>query len=472
MRAFHSLLTVGLIVFGCVSSDVLGQQVLPRVKAPVLDAQPTPTPPAIQDSIIDVPVTVSFQDVFSRAEQTIPREVDNSETWLRQGGKGIKYRFWRDPISTSLSGQTITFGFNGYYWIRSVKGLNRPWPLSALIKLFTAESCGRAKRPWPMITEYKTEFELGEGWGLVSRTHYDVRNVRPCPITFFGADPTYKVRASFEPKVVEAAAAITGKLNSTTFRPVAEAAWQKLSEPVQVASPDVWMVFDPIGMRVASVAGYGDSLATTVGIIARPKVTYEGRPGQAIKPAPSNRTTSSSSGFHLMYESPLPFDHATEALEDTVVGKEYRAEGNAAQITAVVVSAFGENAVLKVRTTGSLRGTIYLAGKIITNTADNVVSVTDLKFTEETMKTLTNSSATWLQNTTLVQDLVGAAKWALDEQMKDAKDKVIKAVNRPLAGDATLSGSVSTQSVATVYGRGDAFIVRIISNGTATLVFK
>ena len=457
--------TAFIFVLSFLPSSVFAQQFLPRIEPPQLAEQPTPPTLPTKTSVISVPLSVPLNGLFDQLESKIPKEADASQSWIRDGGKGIKYRLWRDPLKIDVKQNLISTKLDNHYWLKSTKGLELFQPLTALVGLFTKKSCGKEKEPLELHTTINTNFELKNGWDIGADTKTLSCLSCQCRITFKQTNATSLITDLHQNEIDEITKLINLHLNGISFRPTGERAWQSLQPTFELTSKKQWLSMEPREVDIKPVTSNGQSIESTISFFVQPIITETEKPQTVMKPLPDPKSELASDGFYLYYNNLLSYDDATEDLEDKIVGNEYQSGENTAQITGAVVSASGTDVVIKVRTTGSLKSTLYLIGKLQADTMANEIYVSGLDFTKETKQTLADNSVNWLDTTNFRKSIGEAAKWTLQSESEKSKKMILTGINRQVGEDMSLVGSITNQSVSSVIGSSEGFIAQTLYKG-------
>jgi Domain of unknown function (DUF4403) len=465
------LIIAGLVAFFPLSQEIAkAQRVIPLTDPPPREIEVAPVPPKLDPSAIEMNAAISFKDTFSNVENVVVRDAGNPRLWLTSGNAGIKFRYWRDPLKFELREDTATMVWDAKYWIKTEKGFAKPPIFSWLSKILTRRGCGSNRTPQHYIFEVNSRFGIKDGWKLSASNSFRACRTDYCGLTFERELALKKVTAVLEPSLNSASAILSRGLQSVDFQPIARRAWNSIVSPVKLDDKS-WLAFDPYGVRIGRVAGSEDSINTTLSLISTPRLV-NADPATPTNPFPTSPSTSDASGFHVNTEGSMTLEDAADDLEDKLVGRPYTLNDNLAQITAIALTAQNQNVSLKIRLTGSLRGTLYFQGTIRTEPEAKALTVVNIHLTEPSQGALNGIDGIWLNTTPLLGEIGEASKWNLLPLMDAVVGQLEKSLNRSLNEQSTFTFVFERSNLQPVYGAKEIFRLPMDIHGKAALALK
>ncbi len=258
--------------------------------------------------------------------------------------------------------------------------------------------------------------------------------------------------------------------NSNFIQERASETWDALQNPIPLTD-NLELLLNPQSVHVSSpsVQGkQGDTLAVVIGLVARPKIIANNMPHPPTRPVPHLSTAPSGNGFHIELESDLSYDIVSSELAKRLEGRVFTKDGSRIRIGSVKVYGSGESAVLQVRITGTMNGTIYLKGTPAYDELSRRLYIRDLDYTMETRQVLVKAGD-WMFHTRLRESLENEAKWSIGERLDGLSGLLTKAMNRKLTQHVAISGTICSIRPVAVGLTDTALKAVLVLDGTAEL---
>lgn len=427
----------------------------------------TPLPPLPQ-SIVSVPVNVNLASLAKELEAVVPKEQHASADWMvvaknPVGDMGVKYEAWREPLTMKMRGSALITEAHLFYWLEA--GQRVPKPIIGGSFWQTLASCGRSEPPREAILGMQTSIALTPEWQMrPTSTPEPAVYPNKCKITFLNIDVTDRVDDAFTKGLQQGAGLADARLRSQgNLRPMAEQAWRRLQEPIRIDST-IWLVVNPESASASPPGGDGTTARITASITAHPTVLFGPRPASGTRPLPSLQIRQPGDGFHVAIEGEISFEDATTQLARIFRGTKQNLDGREITITDVKVFGSGDMAVLQVALTGDLDGTVYLAGRPVYDDRSGLLTIADLDYSVETKATLVKI-ADWLYHGSFRETIAQQAKLGLASGIGEARRELQRGLNRQLAPNIALVGTVSAIRPVGVFVTASGFRARIMVDG-------
>ncbi|MGH7338225.1 MAG: DUF4403 family protein, partial [Myxococcota bacterium] len=145
--------------------------------------------------------------------------------------------------------------------------------------------------------------------------------------------------------------------------------WKVLSTPLKLTD-SLWLAINPAAVRIGLLAVRGDTLVTTVGLSANPRVIGGTQPEHVERPMPPPQdSTARPPVLHLLTEARMPYDVASAVLSRELRGTTIRVAGRKLTVDSLRLLGVGDGRVavgLTVR--GAVDGTLYAVGHPVLDT--------------------------------------------------------------------------------------------------------
>ncbi|HJV48976.1 MAG TPA: DUF4403 family protein [Geothrix sp.] len=415
---------------------------------PLLGQAPSAFVEELEPSTLSLPIRVDLAPLLKQVEAQVPLSPPNIETWAEIKGKPrayFRFNLIREPLSVHVKGAQVS--------VRVVANFGMDVGLRTLGNHYTVMgSCGRSPEPpRRVVLDLNTSLGLLPGWGVELRqTAFEVTPLNTCEVTFLGFDITDQVTAGMKENL-RAGADTLAKLvrENALARQKAQEAWAQFSQPIELGK-DLYLVFQPRRIRLAPLSTQGRTLVITPEIEAQPRLVLGTRPLAEATPLPDLELNATPRpGFRLRVEADLAYAHASEQLTAQVVGKVFDTAKGRFEITSARVWGDQGKALLEIGLKGRITGKVTLSGKPLSDPATSSLRLADLDFTLDSQSWLARMGD-WIYHSDLRKLITDKAHFLMDQQFQGLRDMVQAGLNRQLAPNLKLSGSLKAFRVAAV----------------------
>lgn len=424
-----------------------------------LSAQ-TPSAPSafveeLEPSTLALPIRVDLVPLLKQVEAQVPLSPPGIETWAEIKGRPrtyFRFNLIREPLAVRVKDAQVS--------VRVVANFGMDVGLRTIGNHFTVVgSCGRAPEPpRRVLLDLKTEIGLLPGWRVdLRQTAFEVTPLNTCEVTFLGFDITDQVTAGMKENL-RAGADLLGRLvrESALARQKAQEAWTQFSQPIELGK-DLYLLFQPRRIRLAPLATQGRTLVITPEIEAQPRLVLGAKPQTDPTPLPDLEVNASlKPGFRLRVEADLAYTHASQQFAAQVVGKTFDTDKGRFEITSARVWGEQGKAMVEVGLKGRITGKVTLSGKPLSDPATSSLRLTDLDFTLDSQSWLARLGD-WIYHSDLRRVLTDKAHFLMDQQFQGLREAVQAGLNRQLAPNLQLSGTLKAFRVAAVTTGAEGF---------------
>jgi hypothetical protein len=443
-----------------------------KVAPPVPHATSTwvDTLPPVATSYLDVPVRYDLAPAMKWLESEVPRRIGDLEKRMAVPGKDrlhYAYTVERGPFRVDVDGRTAILH-------ASVSYRARAWYNPPVLPEVHA-TCGDEDRQPRARLAIATTVQLTSSWTLRPRTRAIVtplseRTRDRCRMTFLKFDVTRKVMNGAQEALQQKLGELDAELAAFDLPHESRRLWKVLASPLKLTD-SLWLVINPSAVRIGMLRMQGDTLVTTLGLSANPRVVGGARPEVSSTPLPAPQDSSSRPPvLHLLTEGRLPYDVASSILTKELRGTVIRVAGERLVVDSLHLLGVGDGRVaVGLAMHGSAKGVLYLVGRPAYDTTASQLYLEDLQYDIGTRDLLTGTLA-WLASGTVEEFLRNRARIKMAPVLADGRELLEKNLNRDLADGVHLRMDVKSGRVLNVRAAPTALLVRAIASGQGELV--
>lgn len=428
------------------------------------------TLPPVPESHIDVPARYDLAPSLTWLESEVPSEFgDIEERRPVRDKKRTHYAFAakRTPFRLAIKGRRVLLQADVEY---QAKAWYNPPVLPEV-----SGSCGTdGERPRARLT-IESNVELTNSWRLQARTRAFAQPLTSterdkCQVTVLSVDMTNNVMEATRDALQKKLAELDGRIAAFDLPRESRRIWKILQAP-QRLTDSLWLVIDPSEVRVGLLEMHGDTLVTSVGLSAHPRVTGGARPDSAHRPLPPPQDSASRPPvLRLLTEGRLPYEVASTILTHELRGDTIHVARQKLIIDSLHVLGVGDGrAAVGLAVSGPVHGVLYVVGHPVFDTATAELYMPDLTYDVGTRDILTGTLS-WLASGTVEDYLRNKVRIKLGKVIADGRDLLEKNLNRDLADGVHLRAHVTSGRGLNVRAAPDALLLRVIASGQGELV--
>jgi hypothetical protein len=417
-----------------------------------------------------VPVRYDLAPALSWLESEVPvRFGDLEERKPIAGKKRLRYAYAaeRSPFRLVVDGRTAVLQAD-------VKYRARAWYNPPVLPEIGAR-CGKEGQEPRARLIVETNVQLTRAWTLRPRTRAMATPLSNpardrCKVTFLRIDVTSKVMDGAREALEQRLAAFDSKVAAFDLPSESRRLWSVLGSPLKLTD-SLWLVINPATVRIGLLKMQGDTLVTTIGISANPRVIGGSRPDVVPPPLPEPEdSTSRPPVLHLLTEGRLPYDVGSSILTRELRGTVIRVANQRLVLDSLHLIGVGDGRVaVGLAVHGSARGVLYAVGHPAYDTTRAELYMPDLEYDVGTKDLLTGTLA-WLAGGQIEQFLRTRVRIKLAPVLADGRDLLEKNLNRDLADGVHLAMDVKSGRVLSVRAAPAALLVRAVASGQGELV--
>jgi hypothetical protein len=458
---------LGVLLCGAAAA-CRGDKVAPPV--PRASATWVDTLPPVPTSYLDVPVRYDLAPAMHWLETEVPAAFGSLEQRHDVPNKKrvhYAYAATRSPFRITVSGRTATLQADVRYRVRA-------WYKPPILPELSG-ACDDDDTPPRARLTIETTVQLTSGWTLRPRTRAVVTPLSDpkrdrCKVTFLSIDVTDKVMGAAQAALQGEVHEFDAKVAAFDLPQQSRHLWTTLGSPLELTD-SLWMVINPTTVRIGMLRMQGDTLVTTVGLSANPRIIGGPRPEVSAPPMPPPQdSTSRPPVLYLLTEGRLPYDVGSSILTRELRGTIIKVAHQRLVLDSLHLIGIGDGRVaVGLIVHGSVRGRLWAVGRPAYDTATAQLYMPDLVYDGGTRDLLTGTLA-WLAQGQIEDFMRTRVRIKLAHVLADGRELLEDELNRDLADGVHLKMAVKTGRVLSVRASPTALLVRAVASGQGELV--
>jgi hypothetical protein len=428
------------------------------------------TLPPVSTSFIDVPVRYNLAPALKWLEATIPRTLgDINDRREMPGKKRMHYAFdlERSPFDVRIVGRTATVS-------AAIQYQGRVWYDPPVLPEISA-SCGVGNTRPRAHVAIASNVELTDQWTLRPRTRVLAEPLTPgkrdrCKVTALSVDVTDKALGAARDALQAKLAQFDRRLAGFELPAEAQKVWDVLRSPLRLTD-SLWLLIDPRAVRIGLLEVRGDTLVTTVGLSANPRIIGGPRPAPSERPMPPPQdSVSRPPVLHLLTEARMPYDIASVILSRELKGTRIKVGTRKLVVRHIHLSGVGDGRIaVGLEVTGPVDGILYATGRPAFDTATAELYMPDLAYDVGT-RNLLIGALSWLAQGNIEDFLRTRVRLKLGPIIEQGRKLLEQNLNRELVPGLQLHVTVQGSRVLGVRAAPDAVLARGLASGQGELV--
>lgn len=434
---------------------------------------PPPPPPQVGASVLSIPAKVSLHDLLVIAADSFPEVIENEGEWHE--GPSIEgqppfqwqYRLHRGPVQVQVENNELEMLFPDIRYRIAVRGTKPSGEIEDSI-------CGyKPDEPRHMSMKGRSHLQWADDWTVRSTTKFEEPVFPdPCASTAAGADLSAIVKTTVQARLPVLSKKIDDRIQQgSRQRRGVEKAWRSLLEPAELA-PELWLNLRPGQIAAGPIMGSGDQqVVASLNLLLEPIVTSGAMPTVGERPLPPLQlATSAPDGFHLAVPMMVDYDWINVRIRRQLVGQTIPMSiGDPVFITSARLYGSGANLILALGVTGSVKGTLYAAGRPVIDPSTHVLRFDGFDFTMDTRNILVRT-ANWLLRDQILETIEPQTRVDLSEQIASMRRVLDKALHREVLPGGWLNGAVTKVEPKGIYPIEGGVEAQVVADGTIELL--
>jgi hypothetical protein len=419
---FNSLFILVLILTSCGS-------IIPV--APVIRASSPTIPPSVS-GVVKIPLELDLTPYFREADKALDQQFSGKEEQCK--GVSFQYKFKRDPLVFSGKEATLTSTIQGAYSIKAnycaqcteIFGSD---PFCITPRIYV--SCGDDEPMRRISILFDSQLKLMTNYQLISQTKLKKVNIiDPCQFTFLNYDASKLIENEMTNFLRKSEKEIDHEISKLDLKTPLSEVWKAIQSPISI-EPYGFLYFRPDAVGLADLEFKDNKVLANLEMSVSP--LFSTNPLSLNQPnLPPLRNLGSKDEFNLPVLTLASYDSLNSALSANLVGIiiPFKKKGIVIQ-SAEIIGPVDSKILMKATFLGSKKGTLYLLGTPVYDTATQMITFPDLEFDIQTKDALLKS-AKWLFDKKVTDLLREKAKYAIGKELDENRKNIEKSLNQKI----------------------------------------
>jgi hypothetical protein len=459
-----------ILVFCCVSLYLVSCSSSKKVTEPT--GHLSDSLPLLPASEIDIPIKIFAVPILAKAESIVPLEFvsDSWPNYLQPSCDfRYKYRFTRSALSITCMSGKIGVQFLGSYQIAGSRCLcsqNKP------VTPWLSGSCGFGKEPMRRVN-----ITIGSQLSfLPSYQLHTVTSVRQlqatdkCMVSLFSSDMTEMVIDSIRSSIASFCTALDTTLGGLNFAGLQLLAREKCYQKTNLGAYG-YLTINPSSARVGLLDYAKDTFAISLGLTCRPALGSDSsNPAPTLAALPALQQKDSRSGMTLYVNASYDYEFLSRLLDDSLRNKVFEIKGRTIVVKYVQLKPLGNRQVeIRVDFSGSNKGSIYMRGTPMLDSAKQTLSVPDLSYSLESQDLALKMAKSLFRNK-IKKTLEGKSYLDVAALVKSNLLAMNRQLNRKLMDNLFMAGQVRDVRILGLRAGTDAIQMQIGIAGEVSII--
>ena len=441
MKAYPVLLLSALTF--CLASCSSSKKLSVAPATPAISSVPDSLPP-LPLSEIDVPLKIAGRPLLVTADSLLPKEFVSIgwPAYLQPSCDfRYKYRFVRSGFTIQCINNKLSVQMLGNYQVaggRCLCALNKP------VSPWVSGNCGLDKEAMRRVDiSLSTQLSFLPDYRIRTVSQPDqLKPLDKCIMSLFSMDMTQQIVDSIRSSINGFCSVLDHTVAGLSFtsnvRQAAVRAWQRTP-----MGPYGYLTINPADIRVGTLDYTRDTFHFSLGMTCRPELGSDSsNKSAAIPPLPPLRTGNNRGGVTLYLAARYDYNFLNKRLNDSLRDKSFLFKGRTVIVKEVALKGIPHHQIeIKIEFAGDRKGTVYLRGTPMLDTARQSLSIPDISYSLESKDLALKMAKTLLRNK-IRRSLKGNSYLDLAAVLKTNLPILDAQLSRQLAPNLRSSGHV------------------------------
>ncbi|MFM7014794.1 MAG: DUF4403 family protein [Bacteroidota bacterium] len=438
--------------------------------------------PSIESSTIQIPVEIDIEPIISYANAKTVKTIRNPEYPAFSSFEGVEgpranYDVLIGNLSGNMSGNAFNISTTAAYGIAGDYCSEIVWGKCIHPRIpFSCGTGSEAKRK--VKISFSTKLDITSNYGLKTQTVVsEVKPLDPCEMTFLKIDMTNKVMEAMRPSLNDCAKLIDEQSKSTSFKSIAQAAWNELWTPIEIEGYG-FLNIQPKAINVSPLTGTGRLLKFNIGLTATPNFTLS---KDTLIKTPSLPKLQNSIANQSLFVFNLPilsnYNELSNTLSKNLKEKTFLSDDGKQSILIHEISINGKgnstvlltmNCDLKTGIKKFKNATLYFTMKPVYDNKTQVLEFRDVKLASD-KKHILLQAGTELFQKTIAQKIQAFSKTDLKPILDSNKKIISQQLHKQRDNNAILNGQVNAFTITGIYPTEANLIIHTQAIGQLSL---
>jgi len=341
--------------------------------------------PPLPDSEIDLPLKIFAPPILAKAEKTVSREFF-SDGWPNYIESSCdfryKYRFTRSNLQVNCVNNYFMVQFTGNYQVagsRCICSGNRP------VTPWISGSCGFGKEPMRKVTisigsqlQFLPTYQIHTASRLMLLQAPD-----RCSVSVFSSDITQLILDSIRSSVNIFCSTLDATIADLQFSGLVQKASTASFSKMYLGKYG-YFVLNPKAIRVGQLNLVKDTFTIQVGLTCNPLLSSDSSNNQPHANFPPLTQRENKPCISLYLNTAYDYPFLAKILNDSLKNKVFEMNGRSIIIKNVGLNGNDRHQIeMKIDFAGSNKGSIFLVGTPLLDTAKQSLTVPDISYSLE-----------------------------------------------------------------------------------------
>lgn len=357
---------------------------------------PTETPsrllPPLPESRIEIPVKVYMRPLLSLMDSITSREFTNDQ-WPNYTQSSCdyryKYRFVRSPFQISCANNKVSIRFRGNY---QIAGSRCVCAFDKQVTPWASGSCGFGSEPLRRVdVAISSTLSLLPNHQVTTATRLEsLQALDKCQVTIMNNDMTATVMDSIKVSVNSYCSTFDQFVQALNNHELLQR-WRSKGSQVMPVSSYGYLNLNPSLLRIGRFNIIKDTLYFSLAYYGNPQFSSDSQRLVTNQPLPYIQTADTKGGIATYLDAVYEYKFFNQLLNDSLRDKPFDVEGRTFVIKDVQIGGTNEGKIrVDVAFSGSRKGVLHISGTPLLDTATQVLSMPDVRFSLDTKDMLMN----------------------------------------------------------------------------------
>lgn len=418
--------------------------------------------PALPESEIDLPIKIYAPPVLAKAESVLSKEF-TSESWPNYIQSSCdfryKYRFVRSGLSLTCVNNKISVQFMGNYQVagsRCVCSMNKP------VTPWISGSCGFGDEPMRKVSvnissqlHFLPNYQVRTITNLSQLSAFD-----KCQVSLLSSDVTQQILDSVKSSVNSFCTAIDATISDLSFSGILQQVKDRSYQKMNLGKYGFLLV-NPTKIRIGQLNYAKDTFTISIGLSCTPELSSDSINHTPLRNLPSLTQTENRNQVLLYLNGIFDYPFLSKILSDTLRNKVFEIKGRTIVVKNVVIKGIGQKQIeLQVDFAGSNKGSIYLRGTPVLDTAKQTFTIPDLSYSLESQDLVLKMAKALFKNK-IRKSIQGKSYLDIAALVKANLGEFNAQLNRQLTTNISSSGIAKDARLIGLLARQDALQVQV-----------
>jgi hypothetical protein len=254
-----------------------------------------------------------------------------------------------------------------------------------------------------------------------------------------------------------------------------EKAWKAIYKPLLLdKNYRAWLQITPHEILLYPFYARNNQFKIAAGITTSAELIVGAEPISRIPaPLPALKLVKTyDKNFRIALAADLYYRDIVTIASPLLLNREFVSEGKSVLLKSFDVSGSGDRIIIKLETSGSLEGTLYLTGRPQFDPQTKMFSVVDVDFDIQTRDLLVKT-ADWFLHGTIRSTIQEKLNVNMEQKLKETQELLQKSISRiQLLEHVFLKGSISSLKISDVVVQKEKISIQVYSEGETGIEFE